>query len=193
MRNENEMATNVATAAGEPHDEGQDEGEAESASGRSGSSKTPVPYAAPVPRTGPGGFFTIYKRGQGKWTRLGTVFVGLLLAVLTAFSLYQNIIPYLPVSSNPQHDRSVRQILLSCCVGFFVVFALLIFWQTNKPRNVDFLIATDSEMKKVNWTTRGQLLGSTRVVVLFLFFIAIFLSVVDLAFYGLFHLIGVLQ
>jgi preprotein translocase SecE subunit len=182
------MATNVATAAGEP----DDEADAESG-GSGGGSKTPVPYNTPTPRTGAAGFFTIYKRGQGKWTRLGTVFVGLLLAVLTAFSLYQNIMPYLPVTGSVQHDRSVRQIVMSCCIGLFALVGLLIFWQTNKPRNVDFLIATDSEMKKVNWTTRGELMGSTRVVVLFLFFIAIFLSVVDLAFYELFHLIGVLQ
>ena len=43
----------------------------------------------------------------------------------------------------------------------------------NKPSNVDFLIATDSEMKKVNWTTKGELFGSTRVVVvLFLIFVS---------------------
>jgi len=188
VRNENEMATNLATSASEPEDEADD-----ASSGSGDDSKTPVPYSAPKPGSGAGGFFTIYKRGQGKWTRLGTVFVGVLLAVLTAFSLYQNIIPYLPTTTDLQHDRSVRQVVLICCIVFFAVIGIVIFWQTNKPRNVDFLIATDSEMKKVNWTTRGQLIGSTRVVVLFLFFIAIFLSVVDLAFYGLFRLIGVLQ
>jgi preprotein translocase SecE subunit len=188
VRNENEMATNVATSANEPEDEADDE-----STGSGGDSKSPVPYSTPKPRSASGGFFTIYKRGQGKWTRLGTAFVAFLLAVLTAFSLYQNILPYLPTTTDTQHDRSVRQVILGCCVGFFVVLGIIIFWQTNKPRNVDFLIATDSEMKKVNWTTAGELMGSTRVVILFLFFIAIFLSVVDLAFYGLFHLFGVLQ
>ncbi len=180
VRNENEMATK-AVEADEPDDN------------ESGESKSPsLPYA-PVIRQGKEGFFTIYKRGQGKWTRLGTVFVALLLGVLTAFSLYQNIIPYLPVSANPQHDRMIRQVVLLCCVGFLTLFCIGIFWLTNKPSNVDFLIATDSEMKKVNWTTQGELFGSTRVVVLFLFFVAVFLSIVDLAFYGIFHVIGVLQ
>ena len=42
----------------------------------------------------------------------------------------------------------------------------------NKPTNVDFLIATDSEMKKVNWTSRKELIGSTKVVIIFMFLIA---------------------
>jgi len=105
--------------------------------------------------------------------------------------LYHYILPYLPASVSS--DRKTLQILLAVCVGFLALFALLTFWITNKPGNVDFLIATDSEMKKVNWTTKGELMGSTRVVVLFLFFIAIFLSVVDLVFYELFHFIKVLE
>ena len=49
----------------------------------------------------------------------------------------------------------------------------------NKPANVDFLIATDSEMKKVNWTSRKELIGSTQVVIMFMFLIALFLFAVD--------------
>ena len=135
-------------------------------------------------------FFTIYKKGQGKWTRLGTVFAAGALGILTAFNLYQYVLPYMPDSANP---RTSRQILLGICVLFLAAFGGLVYWISNKPHNVDFLIATDSEMKKVNWTTQGELYGSTRVVVLFLFFIAVFLSVVDLVFYELFHWIGVLQ
>jgi preprotein translocase SecE subunit len=180
------MATNiVASGADEPDDEGD--------------SKTPVPAPKPSAGASAPAFFTIYKKGQGKWTRLGTVFVAGLLGVLTAFNLYQYILPYLPAytgvdeTARIHHEQLMRQILLGVSVGFLVLFGVLTFWLTNKPRNVDFLIATDSEMKKVNWTTQGELMGSTRVVVLFLFFIAIFLSVVDLVFYEVFHFIKVLE
>jgi preprotein translocase SecE subunit len=156
-----------------------------------GDSKTPVPYTASSAKNSKPAFFTIYKKGQGKWTRLGTIFVAGLLGILTAFNLYHYILPYLPASMSG--DRRSLQLLLAICVGFLVLFGLLVFWLTNKPGNVDFLIATDSEMKKVNWTTKGELLGSTRVVVLFLFFIAVFLSLVDLVFYELFHFIKVLE
>ena len=181
VRNENAMATNVAASAvDEPDDEKE-----------GGESKSPVPYTGPSSKNQKPAFFTIYKKGQGKWTRLGTVFVAGLLGILTAYNLYHYILPYLPASVSS--DRKTLQILLAVCVGFLALFALLTFWITNKPGNVDFLIATDSEMKKVNWTTKGELMGSTRVVVLFLFFIAIFLSVVDLVFYELFHFIKVLE
>ena len=63
----------------------------------------------------------------------------------------------------------------------------------NKPTNADFLIATDSEMKKVNWTTKGELFGSTRVVILFLFFIAIFLFLADQVLQLFFYMINVLK
>jgi preprotein translocase SecE subunit len=49
----------------------------------------------------------------------------------------------------------------------------------NKPQNADFLIATDREMKKVNWTSRKELTGSTRIVIIFMFSIAFFLFTVD--------------
>jgi hypothetical protein len=133
VTNENAMATNDAD---EPD---KDDGE----------SKALV--QSPSNRNTKPAFFTIYKKGQGKWTRLGTVFVAGLLGILTAFNLYQYILPYLPVSENGNHK--VLQILLAGCIGFLIVFGLLTFWITNKPGNVDFLIATDSEMKKVNWTT----------------------------------------
>jgi preprotein translocase SecE subunit len=184
VRNENAMATNlVASAADEPDDEKPDN--------QQGGVKTPVPYKGPSSNVEKPAFFTIYKKGQGKWTRLGTVFVAALLGVLTAYNMYHYVLPYLPTSGNG--DRKVAQILLAVCVGFLVLFGILTFWITNKPKNVDFLIATDSEMKKVNWTTAGALMGSTRVVILFLFFIAVFLSLADLFFYYLFHFIGVLE
>jgi len=63
----------------------------------------------------------------------------------------------------------------------------------NKPKNADFLIATDSEMRKVNWTSRAELIGSTKVVIGFMFFIAFLLFAMDITFAYLFHLMKVLQ
>ena len=63
--------------------------------------------------------------------------------------------------------------------GFIVAYAWICWVVLNKPRNVDFLIATDSEMKKVNWTSRKELIGSTKIVIIFMFLIAAFLFSVD--------------
>lgn len=60
-------------------------------------------------------------------------------------------------------------------------------------RSADFLIATDAEMKKVNWTTYKHVKGSTIVVIVATFLIAGILFVVDLGFSSFFKLIGVLE
>ena len=63
--------------------------------------------------------------------------------------------------------------------AFLAVFCGIVYYFTNKPNVVDFLIATDSEMKKVNWTTRAELIGSTKVVIIFMLLIAVLLFALD--------------
>lgn len=63
----------------------------------------------------------------------------------------------------------------------------------SKKSSVEFLIATDGEMKKVNWTSYKEVKGSTIVVIAATFLIAGFLFVVDLAFSNFFSFIDVLQ
>lgn len=71
---------------------------------------------------------------------------------------------------------------------------LLIGWFVgSSPKSADFLIATDSEMKKVNWSTYKQIKGSTIVVIVATFLIAGFLFVIDLGFSTFFKWIDVLQ
>jgi preprotein translocase SecE subunit len=141
------------------------------------------------------GFFTIYKKGQGKWTRLGTIFVAAFLGCLTAYNINTYLQPYVP-AVDANHSQAtvnhISQLFLGISIASLGLFGLLVYWITNKPQNADFLIATDSEMKKVNWTTKGELVGSTRVVVLFLIFIAVFLFAVDIVFQEFFSAIHVL-
>ncbi|MCC5822806.1 MAG: preprotein translocase subunit SecE [Planctomycetes bacterium] len=68
--------------------------------------------------------------------------------------------------------------------GFFVALS---------RRSADFLIATDAEMKKVNWTTYKHVKGSTIVVIVASFLIAGILFIVDLGFSSFFKMIGVLE
>ncbi|HEX8875967.1 MAG TPA: preprotein translocase subunit SecE [Phycisphaerales bacterium] len=74
-----------------------------------------------------------------------------------------------------------------------VLGAILIFWQVGlKHSTVDFLIATDSEMKKVNWSTRREVTGITQVVIVAFFMIAAVIFVIDYLFsifFGLIHVI----
>ncbi len=77
---------------------------------------------------------------------------------------------------------------------FAVVVGCLAWWVVfGKRTSGDFMIATEGEMKKVNWSTRSEVIGSTKVVILFTALMAAVLFVVDLAFQGFFRFIGVLK
>jgi len=146
-------------------------------------------YRAPATKAGAtdAGFFHIYKSGQGYWTRMGTVAGAALVAIFTTMFIYNDLRPRIP------YLRDNPQVALGIALGVLALCALGIFWFVNRPRTADFLIATDSEMKKVNWTSRKELIGSTKVVIVFMFLIAIFLFAVDILFGYLFHVIGVLK
>lgn len=179
----------------EPVDDSDADDEGEG--GAKGKSEKPSKPSGNNPPSGPrggssaagGGFFRIYKKGQGYWTRMGTA-IG--IAIVTAFTAY-NLYLYVPTFLRNINDTTATRIGIVVGLVTLLVLAGLGFWLTNKPSNVDFLIATDSEMKKVNWTSRRNLIGSTKVVILFMFIIAIFLFAVDIMFGELFHLAHVLQ
>jgi len=145
------------------------------------------PRAVPVRREG-GGFFSVYKKGQGKWTRLGTAGGALLLIFFCGTFLYSQI----PAQFFPTKPDTGRQVAVSVA-GVVVLVLAFIGWRLmNKPTQAQFLIDTDGEMKKVNWTTRKELIGSTRVVIIFMFSIAAFLFVFDIAFGYFFYFIRIL-
>ena len=137
------------------------------------------------------GFFTIYKKGQGYWTRMGTAIGAGFLGLVIAFELYHQIPTFLPGGAeSAQRDN---RIALGVALAFLAAYSIWAYWFTNKPSTVDFLVATDSEMKKVNWTSRKDLIASTKIVIIFMLIIAVFLFSCDLLFGAFFHLIGVLK
>ncbi|MBC7834538.1 MAG: preprotein translocase subunit SecE [Phycisphaerales bacterium] len=69
----------------------------------------------------------------------------------------------------------------------------MIYWLIAvRPASVDFLIATDSEVKKVNWSTRKDIKGSTFVVIGATFILAVFLFAIDVVFKSIFQAIDIL-
>lgn len=142
------------------------------------------PSQSPRPQSPGGGFFTIYKKGQGYWTRMGTAGAAAFIGALIIYNFYQ----YLPTLGVT--NRKTITIISSV---FAAGFALLVYWLMNKPANAEFLIATDSEMKKVNWTSRKELFGSTKVVVVFMLAIAFLLFIIDIVFGAVFYYMNVLR
>jgi len=136
----------------------------------------------PPSATGGAGFFTVYKPGQGYFTRLGTAIGGGAVVVFGAHYLYG-----LLSSENPAVKMGVPSILLA-------VLGVVLFWIAGSNRKTnDFFIATEGEMKKVSWSTKKEVIGSTKVVLAFTFLMALFLFVVDGAFIVIFSSVDVLQ
>jgi preprotein translocase SecE subunit len=70
----------------------------------------------------------------------------------------------------------------------------VIYWLVGvRASTAEFLIATDGEMKKVNWSTRKGVIDSTWVVILWSVVLAGGLFVIDGLFAQAFKLIGVLE
>jgi len=78
--------------------------------------------------------------------------------------------------------------------GILLIGSILLYFYVGVHRKtVGFLVATDGEMKKVNWTSYREVRGSTIVVIVATFLIAGFLFGVDSIFARIFTAIGVLQ
>ena len=74
-------------------------------------------------------------------------------------------------------------------IGAIIIYYLVYV----KAGTSEFLIATEGEMKKVNWSTRREILGSTWVVIAISVIIAAILFVVDIGFATFFREIGVIE
>ncbi len=78
-------------------------------------------------------------------------------------------------------------------VGVIAIFGIIVFFILNKPRIADFMIATEAEMKKVNWPSKKEIIGSTWVVICGTVFIAVLLWLINLGFAWLFTKINLLE
>ena len=78
-------------------------------------------------------------------------------------------------------------------VVVFIALALTVFRVLNHRRIADFMIATEGEMKKVNWTSKREIFGSTKVVIVMVLILGAMLAAIDTVFMWFFRTIGVLQ
>ena len=116
--------------------------------------------------------FDIYKRGQGKYTRLCSAFGAAIIAGLGCLQLYKKL----------QATDMGLWAETMVPASLFVALSLLIFWLVNRRSVADFMIAAEGEMKKVSWSSRKEIAVSTFVVIMVVIIMAILLGVVDLGF-----------
>ena len=120
--------------------------------------------------------FNIYKRGQGKYTRLCSAFAIAIIAGLGCLQLSKKL---------KAGDLGLW-VETMVPAGLFVILALLIFWLVNKPSLADFLIAAEGEMKKVSWSSRQEIAVSTFIVIVVVISMAVLLGTTDIGFRTLF-------
>lgn len=139
---------------------------------------------------------SIYKQGQGHWTRLMTFMGGMVLfawgAAWIAGQLKKIEFARDPVTG----AYAVEPQLVQGAAALFIIIvgAAICYWLTYaKPSSSEFLIATEGEMKKVNWSNKKELIGSTWVVVSIAVILATSLFLVDLGFSRFFQAINILN
>ena len=122
--------------------------------------------------------FNIYKRGQGKHTRLCSAFGLALIICLGCYRLYSK----LDATDFGIGTKGEMWIATMVPVILFVVLALIIFWLVNKPSVADFMISAEGEMKKVSWSSRKEIGVSTVVVICVVAIFGVLFWITDLFF-----------
>ena len=126
--------------------------------------------------------FDIYKRGQGKYTRLCSAFAVAIVVGLGCLRLYGK----LEAASLGLSNKTTLWIATMVPTGLFAVLALLTSWLVNRPSIADFMIAAEGEMKKVSWSSKQEITVSTFVVIVVVIIMAILLGTTDIGFSAFF-------
>jgi len=127
--------------------------------------------------------FDIYKKGQGVAARWITAVT---LGALSAFGSYE-LREYL---SGKLADDVGREYLLLDAVPWSMPIAAVVFlaamigvaFVVNNKRFVDYLIASETELRKVAWPKRDELKRQTVVVIVTMLLFAALLLVADVIF-----------
>jgi len=129
----------------------------------------------------------LYKKGQGYWTRvMSAVALGTLVAMGVAW--LWDVLAVVDAGVETVYVQGGAALVVTAVLG------LLGYWLIGRNhRSVDFMIATEGELKKVNWSTRREVMGSTWVVIGLTIFVAVFCLLFDLGFQRIFTAIGVLK
>ena len=126
---------------------------------------------------------SIYKSGRGYWVRMMSAlgFGTLVLAGVAWGWAQMDVI----------NDPILYQAAMA--VAVIVVAAVIFYYLLGiNQKIVDFMIATEDEMKKVNWPSKKEIIGSTWVVIAGTLLIAAVLFAIDVIFGFVFTEIGIL-
>ena len=99
----------------------------------------------------------MYKPGQGYWTRLMSALAWGVLVAFAAMWLWNQL-----ETINVPQDQLVF-VQGGATAAIMLLGGALVYWLIYiKSGTGEFLIATDGEMRKVNWSTRREIMGFAR-------------------------------
>ena len=131
----------------------------------------------------------IYKAEEGFWTRVMSAIAYGLVVAMGAVWLFGAL------ASGPRIE-GIEQVWVQAAGSLLFLIPLSLVgarYLAFHQKFVDFLIATEVEMRKVNWSTRREIFGATRVVIGLTLLVAAITFVVDKGFQFLFQQVGVLE
>ncbi len=128
----------------------------------------------------------IYKKGQGTAARaLSAVTLGA-FAVFGCTALYDQLSSYgWATDAGVSLGGALLTWNVIICAVFILAGAVLVAMLLNYKRFVDYLINSETELRKVSWPTRPELKRQATVVIVTLALFGFLLFVVDMVFgYG---------
>ncbi len=135
------------------------------------------------------GGLSIYKPGQGYYTRIGTV-IGAAILIAGMWNYLYGVLGVYYDPDKPWTFYLQMGIPTLVAVGL----GFLVYWLVGRKRSTcDFMILTEGEMKKVSWSSRKEVIGSTKVVIFVVIAMALYLFIANYVFSFLFHWLGVLE
>jgi len=118
--------------------------------------------------------FELYKSAQGRYVRVGTAIAAALIALVVSYYAWGLLSRHLP------DDFAYKvYVVYAAPAVLFAVLAAMTAYYLNRPKAADFFIATESEMKKVSWSNKAELVGSTVVVIVTVILLALFIYLAD--------------
>ena len=125
-----------------------------------------------------------YKPGQGYYTRTLSFIWFLTLAAALTLWLWAELGA---IRTNTVYWQAGSAIVMA------LLFVPLLYWVINRPKIADFMIATEQEMRKVNWPSQKEIIGSTAVVIAGTLMMALILFLINIFFGWFFQQIGILN
>jgi len=123
--------------------------------------------------------FGVYKSNQGRMVRQFTFFAMVIIAAFGCVTLAGGaLMPY----------GKATQVGLPLAIWLFAGWVA--YRLVNVPRFADFLVSVESELEKVTWPSRQEVIQATVVVLVTMFSLGLFLFLIDLLWTWLFNVIG---